>query len=154
MCVRLAIFAAKYLHAGSAGKRRRNASARKTARNAAETLCPAKEPASAHTGNVARVPGHKTERMFYLILTVIAGVACGYALRRLRFLQGVSHTITLTICFMLFVLGLTVGGNEQLMARLGHFGGQALIICTASMIGSAVGGWVVYKYVFKREGAE
>ncbi len=94
------------------------------------------------------------KRMFYLILTVIAGVGCGYALRRLRFLQGVSHTITLTICFMLFVLGLTVGGNEQLMARLGHFGGQALLICTASMTGSAIGGWLVYRYVFKREVTE
>jgi uncharacterized membrane protein YbjE (DUF340 family) len=91
--------------------------------------------------------------MFSVILTVIAGIACGYALRRVRFLQYVNHTITLTICFMLFVLGLTVGGNEQLMSHLAHFGGQALLICTASMAGSALAGWAVWRFVFKKEGA-
>ena len=43
--------------------------------------------------------------MFSLIMIALCGVVVGFGLRRWRALQNVNHTITLTICFMLFVLG-------------------------------------------------
>ena len=92
--------------------------------------------------------------MFSLIMIALCGVVVGFGLRRWRALQNVNHTITLTICF---VLGLSVGENKMIIQHLGSYGLQALLISVASMLGSAIGGWALYKYVFKeskKEGTE
>ena len=46
---------------------------------------------------------------------------------------------------MLFVLGLSVGENRQIVQNLWHFGGQAIIISFASIMGSLLGAWIVYR---------
>lgn len=86
--------------------------------------------------------------MFIVILIALAGVAAGYALRRVRLLQGVHHTITVTICFMLFVLGLSVGENAEIIRNLWRYGGQAVLISLASIIGSAIAAALLNRYVF------
>lgn len=87
--------------------------------------------------------------MFSLIMIALCGVVAGFGLRHWRPLQNVNHTITITICFMLFVLGLSVGENRMIIQHLWSYGAQALLISLASMLGSALGGWILYKYVFK-----
>lgn len=83
--------------------------------------------------------------MFTVVFIAAAGIATGYVLRRLKWLHHVNTTITLTICFMLFVLGLSVGENRQIVQNLWHFGGQAIIISFASIMGSLLGAWIVYR---------
>lgn len=92
--------------------------------------------------------------MFTLILTVLLGVAAGYLLRNVRTLQHVHSTITLTICFMLFVLGLSVGQNSEIISHLVYYGGQALLICMASIGGSVIAAWLLHRYIFKGVGEE
>lgn len=87
--------------------------------------------------------------MFIVILIALAGMAVGYALRRIRLLQHVHTTITLTICFMLFVLGLSVGENADIVHNLWRYGGQALLISVASVVGSAVAGALLYRFIFR-----
>lgn len=89
--------------------------------------------------------------MFSVVMIAFCGVVAGYGLRRWKALQHVNQTITLTICFMLFVLGLSVGQNRMVVTHLGSYGVQALIISLAAMLGSAVGGWLLYRYVFKEK---
>lgn len=92
--------------------------------------------------------------MFQVILIALAGVAAGYLLRRVRALQHVHHSITLTICFMLFVLGLSVGADPNIVSNLLGYGGQALLISVAGMAGSVVAAWALHRYVFKNMGEE
>ena len=95
--------------------------------------------------------------MFSLIMIALCGVVVGFGLRRWTALQNVNHTITFTICFMLFVLGLSVGENKMIIQHIGSYGLQALLIGVSCMLGSAIGGWALYKYVFKeskKEGME
>ena len=89
--------------------------------------------------------------MFSIIMIAFCGVVVGFSLRRWRQLQHVNHTISITICFMLFVLGVSVGENRELIHHLGSYGVQALVISLASMVGSALGGWLLYKYFFKKK---
>lgn len=89
--------------------------------------------------------------MFSVIMITLCGVIVGFSLRRWKALQKVNHTITITICFMLFVLGLSVGENRLIVQNLWSFGAQALIISFASMLGSALGAWGLYKYVFNKK---
>ena len=88
--------------------------------------------------------------MFNVVLMTLCGGLIGYLLRNVRVLQHVNSTITFTICLMLFTLGLSVGGNHTLVANLWTFGAQALLISLVSMLGSMVGAWLLYKYVFNK----
>lgn len=89
--------------------------------------------------------------MFKVVFIALCGGAVGYFLRRNRALQHVNSTITVTIWFMLFVLGISVGENRQIVQNLWAFGGQGLLIGLSSILGSAVAGWVVYRFFFKRK---
>ena len=46
--------------------------------------------------------------MFIVILIAAFGVAVGYLLRRFSWVQHANQGIHVTICFMLFVLGISV----------------------------------------------
>ena len=88
---------------------------------------------------------HINKRMFSIIMIALCGVVAGFGLRRWKGLQHVNSTITITICFMLFVLGLSVGENRLIVSNLWSYGSQALLISLASILGSAIGGWALYK---------
>lgn len=92
--------------------------------------------------------------MFTVIFIAMAGVGVGYALRRIRLLQHVRVSITLTICFMLFVLGLSVGGDAVIMRNLWRYGGQALLVSLASTMGSVLMAWVLYRCVLGKKKKE
>lgn len=94
--------------------------------------------------------------MFSVILCALLGVAAGYMLRRIRALQKVHSTITLTICFMLFVLGLSVGTNSNLMSHFWSYGWQAAVIALSAMLGSLFAAWGLHHFIFKetKEGGE
>ena len=90
--------------------------------------------------------------MLTIVLITLLGIALGYVLRRYRWLQRVEMTIMLTIFVMLFVLGLTVGGNEYVVENLPSLGGLAALIALVAMTGSAVLVSLVYHFFFKERG--
>ena len=62
--------------------------------------------------------------MFIVILIAAFGVAVGYLLRRFSWVQHANQGIHVTICFMLFVLGISVGENPLIVKNLWRFGGS------------------------------
>ncbi len=90
--------------------------------------------------------------MLTIFLIMMAGVIIGYALRHVKFVRYIEKTITLTIFFMLFILGLTVGGNPVIVSGLGRFGWQAILLATAGSLGSVLASWIVYNLFFKKGG--
>ena len=90
--------------------------------------------------------------MWSIILTVLAGVLLGYVLRTCDFLKKVIQNISVTICMMLFVLGLSVGYNPLIVKNLGSFGGQALLLSVAGITGSVLLARLVYLWFFKEGG--
>ena len=92
--------------------------------------------------------------MLTIVLITLLGIALGYVLRRHRWLQRVEMTIMLTIFVMLFVLGLTVGGNEYVVEHLPSLGGLAALIALVAMTGSAVLVSLVYHFFFKERGGD
>lgn len=86
--------------------------------------------------------------MFIVILIAAFGVAVGYLLRRFSWVQHANQGIHVTICFMLFVLGISVGENPLIVKNLWRFGGQALLIGFASILGSAIAAALIYRYLF------
>lgn len=81
-----------------------------------------------------------------LFLALAAGTVTGIALRRRqRALHMVNHAVAVSIFALLFLLGLSVGLNEDIMSSLGRLGGEALILSVASTAGSVILVYVLYR---------
>lgn len=89
--------------------------------------------------------------MFSIIFTAILGTAVGYLLRRFRGLQRINISITLTICLMLFFLGVSVGENRLLMKNFWSFGLQAALIAGLGLAGSVLAAGALERWFFRKE---
>ena len=81
---------------------------------------------------------------------MFSGIAFGYLMRRYRF----THIGKATIFFiwvLLFVLGVEVGGNPEIIKSLPTLGVEALFIAGMSILGSAIAAMLLWKNVKKNE---
>lgn len=68
---------------------------------------------------------------------LLLGIALGVPLRSLPGVASVAGRLTTgTIYILVFLLGASVGGNPMVMAHLGAYGGQALVLCLGGVVGS------------------
>lgn len=74
--------------------------------------------------------------MFSIILTLVAGGILGYLLRRASFVRQLEKSTALTVCLLLFVLGLSIGSNRLIIDNLARFGWQAALLAVAGTAGS------------------
>ncbi|MGN0086772.1 MAG: LysO family transporter [Alloprevotella sp.] len=90
--------------------------------------------------------------MLTIILITLLGVGIGYLCHGQRWTRHLSRSISLTICFMLLVLGLSVGSDPRTMSGLPRFGLQALFLSLAGILGSCVAAyWLEHKRHHDRE---
>jgi len=87
--------------------------------------------------------------MFTVIGFMFGGVAIGYFFRKVPILQKIGKSISFTILLLLFLLGISVGSNNNIIANLPTLGWQAFLIAFAATTGSVLGGWIVYHFFFK-----
>lgn len=78
---------------------------------------------------------------------MVAGILLGYLLRG-KNLKSVPKLINVAILLLLFLLGITVGADREIMDNLGTIGKDALLIALACVAGSVLCAWVVCKYFF------
>jgi uncharacterized membrane protein YbjE (DUF340 family) len=89
--------------------------------------------------------------MFIVIGIMLLGIGVGYILRHVSFLRRLNPVIMITICVLLFVLGLSIGANKMIVNNLTTLGLQAVVLALAGTLGSILAGWGVYHFFFKRE---
>lgn len=89
--------------------------------------------------------------MFYLILTMLAGVVAGLLMRKVKSLSHIGKAISVTIYLMLFVLGVKIGSDENILANLSTLGLQALLLALAGALGSVIFAAVLYKLLFQKD---
>ena len=87
--------------------------------------------------------------MFIVITIMFVGIATGYILRKWNFLEKLGEPISYTIFLLLFLLGISVGANKEIVNNLVSLGGQALLIALAATLGSILAASIVYHYFFK-----
>lgn len=91
--------------------------------------------------------------MFTIIGLMLTGMLLGYLLRK-RNLKKIHPIITLLIWVLLFLLGIEVGGNEEIIKGLHTIGLEAVVLTVGSTLGSVVAAWVLWRALYKRKGGE
>lgn len=80
------------------------------------------------------------------------GMLVGYFLRgKHKAISGIEKAILWSIFLLLFFLGLSIGGNELIMASLPKLGLNALIITLGGVAGSLLAAYAIWKLVFVKE---
>jgi len=75
--------------------------------------------------------------MFIVIACMLAGIVAGYLFRK-RKLHFIHRVILLLIWLLLFLLGLEVGMNDQVISQFGHLGFEAFLLAFAGTLGSVL----------------
>lgn len=89
--------------------------------------------------------------MFTIIGLMLTGMLLGYLLRK-RNLHKIHTVITVLIWALLFILGIEVGGNEQIIKGLHTIGIEAVILTLGGTLGSVVATWALWKALYKKKG--
>ncbi|NLI72039.1 MAG: lysine exporter LysO family protein [Bacteroidales bacterium] len=88
--------------------------------------------------------------MFKVLALMILGIGVGYLFRK-RNLSFISKLITVLIWILLFVLGLEVGSNPQIVSNLGKLGLDALVITVGALLGSIILAALLWRFVNKKK---
>ena len=89
--------------------------------------------------------------MFTIIGLMLTGMLLGYLLRK-RDLKKIHQIITLLIWLLLFILGIEVGSNEQIIKGLHTIGLEAEILTLGGTLGSVIAAWAHWRALYKRKG--
>lgn len=84
--------------------------------------------------------------MLTVVLMMFGGILCGYLLRKRR-IPHVQQATTILIWVLLFLLGLNIGSNEQIINSIGSLGVEALLITVFATMGSLVAAWLLWRKV-------
>ena len=85
--------------------------------------------------------------MLVVVLMMLGGILCGYLLRKQQIKVQVQQLTTVLIWALLFLLGLNIGSNEQIINSLGSLGLEALLITVFATTGSLIAAWLLWKHV-------
>lgn len=89
--------------------------------------------------------------MFTIIGLMLAGMLLGYLLQKWN-LTKVQQVITCLIWLLLFILGIEVGSNEQIVRGLHTIGLEALLLTLGGTLGSVVAAWALWKALYPTKG--
>lgn len=81
--------------------------------------------------------------MFIFLFLMASGAVVGYRFRCVSKIHKVTSLIQIVICFLLFILGFSIGTNRLIMGNLKYFCEQAALIAGLSMLGSSVAALLV-----------
>lgn len=91
--------------------------------------------------------------MFTIIGLMLTGMLLGFLLRKQK-LSGIHKIITVLIWLLLFLLGIDVGGNQEIINGLHTIGMEAIVITLAAVLGSVTAAWALWYVLYKRKKEE
>lgn len=89
--------------------------------------------------------------MLKIVAIMLSGMAVGFLLRKRR-LRVVPHAVTVLIWALLFLLGMEVGSNPQVIEGITSLGLEALWLSLAGLAGTVLFSWALWRWVSHRKG--
>ena len=89
--------------------------------------------------------------MISILVVLSAGIFVGFLLvGRPIWHKRNNNLMTLAIYVMLFLLGISVGTNREVISNLAKIGYESLAIAVASIAGSVLISTILFKLLFKK----
>lgn len=88
--------------------------------------------------------------MFTVIGLMLGGMCIGFLLRKQE-LSWIHKIITVLIWVLLFLLGIEVGNNRQIIEGLTTLGLEAVVITLAAVLGSCLASWALWLVLYKKK---
>ncbi|MDD4535054.1 MAG: LysO family transporter [Prevotella sp.] len=88
--------------------------------------------------------------MLIIVAIILSGILVGVFMRK-RNIKWIQSLITLLIWCLLFLLGIEVGQNHNIIANIGHLGLSALVLSVFGVIGSVIMAWLVWLYTCRQK---
>jgi uncharacterized membrane protein YbjE (DUF340 family) len=90
--------------------------------------------------------------MISILLVLSAGILAGLMIIRKPALHRLNnHLLNWSIYLLLFLLGISVGTNEEVIRNLGKIGYEAIAIALASIAGSVFLCGLLFKFLFNKK---
>ena len=89
--------------------------------------------------------------MLYLSILII-GLLIGTCCRKFSPFKRLDTSISATIWIMLFVFGVSIGSNQELVNNVGNIGLQAFILAFCGVAGSVLAARMAFSIFFKKKG--
>ena len=90
--------------------------------------------------------------MIIILILLAAGILVGRLLRHKPIsLKAIDRISTYAIYLLLFLIGISIGANKEIVSNLSSLGLKALIITAFSLAGSILLSIIVYRVFFKTE---
>lgn len=90
--------------------------------------------------------------MITVLVLMTVGVAIGWILHKKRkFLKITNELTNWAIYLLLFLLGVSVGTNDKILANFDQIGLQAILITVFAVAGSILVSWLTYHIFFKKD---
>ncbi|HOP61777.1 MAG TPA: LysO family transporter [Spirochaetota bacterium] len=88
--------------------------------------------------------------MTEILIIMITGITAGIILKKRKTLIASAEKLTMwAIYLLLFLLGLSVGTNEQVIKNFGVIGFQSVILTISGIAGSIILAFILYIIMFK-----
>lgn len=89
--------------------------------------------------------------MLAVAIIMGAGMLLGFLLKaRKKTVVVNDRLIGYAIYLLLFLLGVSIGSNQEIMSALSTLGLVALVVAVGAVSGSVVMGWLTYTLFFKK----
>ena len=84
--------------------------------------------------------------MLKIVAIMLSGMAVGFLMRKRR-LRVVPHAVTALIWALLFLLGIEVGSNPQVINGITSLGLEALWLSVTGMAGTLLFSWALWRRI-------
>ncbi|MFY9590714.1 MAG: LysO family transporter [Bacteroidales bacterium] len=84
--------------------------------------------------------------MFRVISFMIMGIILGYSFKNYT-ISFINQLINVLIWTLLFILGLEVGSNSDIIKNLKFVGIDAFVISVGAILGSVLMAWILWKSI-------
>ncbi len=91
--------------------------------------------------------------MLKVVAIMLSGMAVGFLMRKRR-LKVVPHAVTVFIWALLFLLGVEVGTNPQVIEGITSLGLEALWLSLAGVAGTVLFSWGLWQWVSRKKGGD
>ena len=91
--------------------------------------------------------------MLKIVAIMLSGVAVGFLLRKHK-LRVIPHAVTVLIWLLLFLLGVEVGTNPQVIAGITSLGLEALWLSLAGLAGTLLFSWALWRWMSRKKGGD